>query len=81
MHSYESPLTPLFQRGEKGLFPFEKGGLRGIINLAIQKNYLKRFLSSFKNSFMSLNYLSPSPTDLRPYGSSIFPLSSLETVS
>jgi hypothetical protein len=33
MHSYESPLTPLFQRGEKELSPFEKGGVRGILKL------------------------------------------------
>ena len=33
MHSYESPLTPLFQRGEKGLSPFGKGGIRGILKL------------------------------------------------
>jgi hypothetical protein len=31
--SLKSPLTPLFQRGEKELSPFEKGGVRGILKL------------------------------------------------
>jgi len=35
MHSYKSPLTPLFQRGEKSVSPFEKGGLRGILELIV----------------------------------------------
>jgi hypothetical protein len=33
MSSSESPLTLLFQRGEQGLSPFEKGGGRRILKL------------------------------------------------
>jgi hypothetical protein len=29
----KSPQTPLFQRGDKGFSPFEKGGVRGILEL------------------------------------------------
>jgi hypothetical protein len=35
MHSYESPLTPLWKRGEKRISPFEKWGLRGILKLIV----------------------------------------------
>jgi hypothetical protein len=33
MHSYGSPLTPLFPKRGKRALPFEKGGIRGILKL------------------------------------------------